>query len=106
MEATYDDLEEDGCFDKEEADTLTPEERHINSLSNNGVCVKLPDGTKEPVTIDFYRRVVAQCIKGNYNAVTYEIELPGIEGEFMIAIHRDGHVDSGTTERICQILDR
>lgn len=106
LEATYDSLKEDGCIDEEEMSALTPEERHINSLSNNGVCVKLPDGTKEPVTMGFYRKAVEECIEGNYNAVTYEIELPGIKGNFMIAIHRDGHVDSGSTERICLILDR
>ena len=63
-----------------------PEQRHIQSLSNNGACIMLPDGTKEPITIDFYRRAVEQCDKGGFNAVTYDLELSGIEGEFMIAI--------------------
>lgn len=81
-----------------------PELRHIQSLSNNGACIKLPDGSKEPITMEFYRRAVEQCEKGVFNAVTYDLELPGIEGEFMIAIWRSGHVDSGSTRRIIDCL--
>ena len=103
LEETYDDLKEDGCI--EDSD-LTPEERHINSLSNNGARIKAPDGTTELVSMDFCRRAVEACIKGGCNAITYELELPGIDGEFMIAIWKDGHVDSGSAERILQVLDR
>lgn len=103
LEETYDDLKEDGCI--EDSD-LTPEERHINSLSNNGARIKAPDGTTEPVSMDFYRRAVEACIKGGCNAITYELELPGIDGEFMIAIWKSGHVDNGSAERILQVLDR
>ena len=48
-------------------------ERHIQSLNNNGACIKAPDGTTEPVSMDFYRRAVEQCIQGGYNAVTYNL---------------------------------
>lgn len=81
-------------------------ERHITSLSNNGARIRRPDGTTEPVCMDFYRRAVEQCITGGCNAITYEPELPGIDADFMIAFWRDGHMDSGTTERICDCLDR
>ena len=101
LEATYDDLKEDGMLEDE---TLSPEERHIQSLNNNGACIKKPDGTTEPVTMDFYRRVVEQCKVGGYNAVTYELALRGIDGDFQIAIWRDGHVDSGSTRRIIECL--
>lgn len=57
-------------------------ERHIASLSNNGTRIKAPDGTTEPVNMDFYFRAVEQCNAGGYNAVTYELVLPGIDGEF------------------------
>ena len=60
-------------------------ERHIRSLSNNGACIKAPDGTKEPISTDFYRRAVEQCIKCRCSAIVYELELPGIEGDFQIA---------------------
>lgn len=81
-------------------------ERHINSLGNNGARIKAPDGTTEPVSMDFYRRAVEACIRGGCAAITYELELPGIDGEFMIAFWKDGHVDSGTTCRIIDCLDR
>ena len=77
-------------------------ERHIASLNTNGARIKAPDGTTEPVNMDFYRRAVEQCNAGGYNAVTYELELPGIDGEFQIAFWKDGHVDSGST---CCIID-
>ena len=83
---------------------LTPEERHIQSLNNNGACIRRPDGTTEPVTMDFYRKAVEQCRAGGFNAVTYELELPGIDGDFQIAFWRDGHVDSGSTRRIIDCL--
>ena len=81
-----------------------PAERHIKSLNNNGARIKAPDGTTEPVSMDFYRRAVEQCIEGGYNAVTYELELPGIDGDFQIAFWKDGHVDSGSTRSICDCL--
>ena len=81
-------------------------ERHIQSLSNNGARIRRPDGTAEPVSMDFYRRAVEQCSTGGCNAITYELELPGIDADFMIAFWRDGHLDSGTTRRICDCLDR
>ena len=81
-------------------------ERHIQSLSNNGARIRRPDGTAEPVSMDFYRRAMEQCITGKCNAITYELELPGIDDDFMIAFWCDGHVDSGTTRRICDCLDR
>ena len=84
--------------------TMTSAERHISSLMNNGVSVKRPDGTKEPITMGFYRKAVEQCRTGGYNAVTYELELPGIDGDFQIVIWRDGHADSGSTRRIIQSL--
>lgn len=103
LEATYDDLQEDGMIE-EEAEDQSPEERHIRSLSNNGACLRKPDGTTEPVTMDFYHKAVQHCIDGGFNAVTYELELPGIDGDFQIAFWRDGHVDSGSTRRICDCL--
>lgn len=83
---------------------LTPEERHIQSLSNNGARIKAPDGTTEPVSIDFYRKAVEQCRTGGYNAVTYELELPGIDDEMALCVWKDGHVDSGSMRSICDCL--
>ena len=104
LEATYDDLKEDGCLEEEEPD-MTPEERHITSLHNNGAGIRLPDGTTEPVTMDFYRRVVEQCREGGCNASTYELILPDCgEDEMAICIWKTGHVDSGSMRSICDCL--
>ena len=103
LEETYDDLKEDGLLGDAE-ESLPPAQRHITTLSNNGARIKRPDGTTEPVTMDFYRRAVEQCIRGGFNAVTYELELPGIDGEFMIAFWRTGHVDSGSTRSVFDCL--
>lgn len=81
-------------------------ERHVQSLNNNGARIKAPDGTTKLVSMDFYRKAVEECAKGGYNAVTYELELPGIDGEFMIAFWKDGRVDSGSTKRVIECLDR
>ena len=83
---------------------LTPEERHIQSLNNNGALIQAPDGTTEPVSMDFYRRAVEQCRAGGYNAVTYELELPGIDDEMAVCVWKDGHVDSGSMRSICDCL--
>lgn len=103
LEEIYDDLEADDLLPETE-DSLTPEERHIASLNNNGARIKAPDGSTEPVSMDFYRRAVEQCREGGFNAITYELELPGIDGEFMIAFWSTGHVDSGSTQRIIECL--
>ena len=85
---------------------ITPNESHIRSLVKNGVCIKAPDGTMEPVTMEFYHRAVEQCRKGDFNAVTFELVIPGINGEFMMAVWQDGHVDSGSAHRVMDCLDR
>ena len=41
---------------------------------------------------------------GGYNAVTYELELLGIDDEMVVCVWKDGHVDSGSTRSICDCL--
>lgn len=80
-------------------------QNHIENLINHGVCIKAPYGT-EALSVDFYRRTVERCIRDGYEAITYEIEVPGAGGEFMLAIWKDGHVDSGSTRSIMDCLAR
>ena len=103
LEATYDELEADGLLPEQENEP-TEAEQHITRLMNHGVCIKRPDGTTEDLTMDFYRRAMRYCNTEGCRAVCYEIELPGIEDEFMIAFWRDGRVDSGSTKRIFDCL--
>lgn len=103
LEAVYDDLEEDGELPVPER--VPPEaEQHITRLMNHGVRIKRPDGTKEALTLDTYRRAMRYCCAEECRAVCYEIELPGVEGDFMIVFWKDGRVDSGSTERIFNCL--
>ena len=82
----------------------TPEEKHIQNLVNKGARIRRPDRTAEPVTMDFYRKAVEDCVKGGYDAITYDLEFPGIDAEFMIAFWPNGHVESGRAQRIFQCL--
>ena len=76
---------------------------HIRNLIRHGACIKAGE-QRIPLTEDFYRRAVEQCGTGGYNAVTYELEHPGIEDELGLCIWADGHVDSGSMKSICDCL--
>ena len=76
---------------------------HIKTLANHGACIKAGD-QRIPLTEDFYRKAMDACIAGGCNAITYELELPGIDDEMAICVWRDGHVDSGSMRSICDCL--
>ena len=76
---------------------------HIKTLANHGACIRAGD-QRIPLTGDFYRKAVERCIADGCNAITYELELPGIGDEMAVCIWRDGHVDSGSMRRICDCL--
>ena len=78
---------------------------HLNSLRSHGAYIKAGDQRIE-LTEEFFRKAVEQCERGGYNAVTYELVLPGITEEMGLCIWRDGHVDSGSMRRICDCLAR
>lgn len=105
LEAIYDNLEADGDLPEPER-IPTADERHIMSLNENGVCVRYPNGVSEPVTLEFYRNAIVFCKEDGAESIVYPIELPGIDGDFSLAIWTNGHADSGTTERIMALLDR
>lgn len=73
---------------------------HIKRLAGHGA--HLANGTI--LTEEFYENAIRQCIQGGYNAITYELVLPGIEDEMAICIWADGHVDSGSMRTICDCL--
>ena len=76
---------------------------HIRTLANHGACIKAGD-QHIPLTEDVYRKAVEECITGNCNAITYELELPGIDDEMAICVWKNGHVDSGSMRSICDCL--
>ena len=87
--------------------TLTTDsKRHIETLIRHGAAIKVPDGTSLPLTESFCEEAAGRCILGGYNAVTYDLLLPGIDDPMMIAIWRDGHIDSGSVKGVLAALDR
>ena len=84
----------------------TADEQHIMRLNANGVIIRYPNGKSEPVTMKFYYDTIRFLAEDGNAVTTYPIELPGIPGDFTLAIWRNGHADSGSTERIMSIIDR
>ena len=54
----------------------------------------------------FYDTVKDECWRSNCEAICYELFLPGIEDKLLIAIHKDGRVDTGSEENVLRCLDR
>ena len=80
--------------------------RHIETLTRHGAAIKAPDGSLTGLTEEFCQQVVVSCGRGGFNAITYDLILPGIEDGLMLAVWRDGHVNSGSIKSICGVLDR
>ena len=76
---------------------------HINSLRSHGAQLKAED-TLIDLTAAFYEKAVEACRSGGFNAVTYDLVLPGIDEPMMLAVWKDGHVDSGSVKNICACL--
>ena len=78
---------------------------HIANLSAHGARIITERGTVE-LTEAFYEEAVDSCIRGGANAICYDLLLPGIEEPMALAVHRDGHVDSGSAQSVTACLDR
>ena len=80
---------------------------HIETLMNHGAMI-ISDKGNIPLTTSFYfyENAVASCEAGMAEAITYDLLLPGIEEPMMIAIHKSGHVDTGSRETVMRVLDR
>lgn len=74
---------------------------HIRTLADHGAII----GGSTPLTVDFceaaFARMQQDPAVASYN---YDMALPGIDAKFMLVIHRDGSVESGSKERIEQVL--
>ena len=84
--------------------TLTPDQRHLESLRLHGAQVTGPDGNRVELNSFFVGNVVNDCIRMGCNAITYYLFLPDIDEPMMIAIWKDGHIDSGSVKSICDCL--
>ncbi len=79
---------------------------HIETLRRHGAQVLGPDGKRVELNSFFWGKAMDACMLGNCNAVCYELFLAGIDDKLLIAIHRDGRVDSGSEESVMRCLDR
>ena len=79
---------------------------HIETLIRHGAALKAPDGSRVELTTAFCEKAVSDCLSGGFNAITYYLDIPGIDDKLMLAIWKDGHIDSGSVPSVCRALDR
>ena len=84
---------------------LTPEQRHIEVLRRHGARIPTETGSVE-LNSFFYYNAIDQVNRIGARAITYRLILPDIDDELAIAIHSDGHVDSGSADTVLKVLDR
>ena len=79
---------------------------HIETLRKHGAQVLGPDGMRTEVNSFFYDCAKDECWLKGYNAICYDLFLPGIDEPMLIAIHRDGRVDTGSVKNVIMCLGR
>ena len=84
--------------------TLTPDQRHLESLRLHGARIPQADGTTVELNSFFVGNAVNECIRMGCNAITYDMILPSINEPMMICIWKTGHIDSGSVKAICDCL--
>ena len=78
---------------------------YIDALRQSGAQVRLPDGTRSELNAFIYDGAKDECLLNGYDAICYELFLPGIDEPLMIAILNDGRVDAGSEESVIRRLD-
>ena len=76
---------------------------HIETLGRNGAIV-LTAGGERKLSGAFYDEIVRFCEKYRINCIGYDMKIPEAEEMLMVAIWRNGHVDSGSAEHISEIM--
>ena len=84
---------------------LTPEQRHVEILRKHGAQILGPDGSHTELNLSFVENAISECVRSGCNAITYDLYLPDIDEPMMIAIWRNGHVDSGSVRNVCNCLE-
>lgn len=80
-------------------------QHHIETLARHGVRIGTPEVSIE-LNLDFYHKAIEACKRMGCLAATYSLIVPGVEEPMLLAIHRDGHVDSGSEKMVLACLDR
>ena len=83
--------------------TLTPEQRHIETLRRHGARIRTPEGSVE-LNSFFYYNAIERCLQDGLNVIAYDLILPDIDEPMMLCVWKDGHVDSGSVKGICDCL--
>ena len=78
---------------------------HVEQLGRHGAYVMTSAG-KRSLSGSFYDSVIRLCEKYDINCLGYDMKIPETEEPMMIAIWRNGHVDSGSAEHIRAVMDQ
>ena len=78
---------------------------HISMLEKHGAQVFTAAG-KRPVTRWFYRSILLFCEQYGINCLAYDMKIPETDEPMMLAIWRNGHVDSGSADHIHAVMDQ
>ncbi len=74
---------------------------HIRSLADHGAIL----GGSTPLTVSFCEEALAHMQQDSAAAsYNYDMVLPSIDAEFMLVIHRDGSIDSGSSGTVTTLL--
>ncbi len=88
------------------ANTLSPEmRRHIESLQFHCAMVG-NESHQEPLNLAFVEKAIQECKDNGYTAIGYDLRLDGITEPMMIAIYKDGHIDSGSKKNVIECMGR
>lgn len=78
---------------------------HVEQLGRHGAYVMTSAG-KRALSGAFYDSVVRLCEKYSINCLGYDMKIPETDEPMMIAIWRNGHVDSGSAEHIRAVMEQ
>lgn len=76
---------------------------HVEQLGRHGAYVLTAAG-KRCLSGSFYDSVIRFCEKYGINCLGYDMKIPETTEPMMIAIWRNGHVDSGSAEHIREVM--
>ena len=78
---------------------------HVEQLGRHGAYVMTAVG-KRALSGAFYDIVIRFCEKNGINCLGYDMKIPETDEPMMLAIWRDGHVDSGSADHIRAVMDQ
>ena len=78
---------------------------HVEQLGRHGAYVMTAAG-KRSLSGSFYDIAVRFCLANGINCLAYRMTIPETDEPMMLAIWKDGHVDSGSAEHIRAVMDQ